>query len=127
MKKTFLCFELEAALFLIPLELVKHILPGKDDGGRVIYGGREVCLFDLCRLWGGRTGDCGKYMILLNREENLYGFRVDEILGIFELEPTALKEIPQEALGRDGSGLKRAAHMEQLDSWAFVIEPGPFL
>lgn len=128
MKKTFLCFELEAALFLIPIELVKHILPGKeDDGSQVIYGGNEVCVFELCRLWGGNTGNCGKYMILLNREKSLYGFRVDEVLGIYEIGSTALMEIPKEALGREDSGLKRAAYMESLDSWAFAIEPGSFL
>lgn len=128
MINTFLCFELEAALFLIPLELVKHILPGKeDDGGRVIYGGNEVCLFDLCSLWGGSAGVFGKYMILLNREDCLYGFRADEIMGIFELDVSGLKEIPEEVTEENGSRLRRAAYIESLDAWAFVIETSIFL
>ena len=128
MIKTFLCFELEAALFLIPLELVKHILPGKaDGGGKAAYGGREVCYVDLSRLWGGNAGVCGKYMILLNREDCLYGFRADEIMGLFELETAVLKEIPEEVTGGNGSRLRRAAYVESLDAWAFVIEPDLFL
>lgn len=128
MIKTFLCFELEAALFLIPLELVKHILPGKaDEGGKAVYGGNEVCLFELCRLWGGNAGVCGKYMILLSREDCFYGFRADEIMGIFELEDAVLKEMPEEVTGGNGSRLRRAAYVESLDEWAFVIEPDLFL
>ena len=38
MGETFLCFEIEAALFLIPLELVKHIIPGNN--------GEEMCIRD---------------------------------------------------------------------------------
>lgn len=127
MVKTYLCFEVEAALFLIPLELVKHILPGKaDEGGKAAYGGHEVCLFDLCRLWGGNAGACGKYLILLNREGCLCGFRADEVMGIFELEAAALKEMPEEVTGGNGSRLRRAVYLESLDEWAFVIEPGVF-
>ena len=99
MGESFLCFEIEAALFLIPLELVKHIIPGNNGEGPVYYNGSEVRLTGFCRFSDRERAACGRYIVLLNGE----------------------------AIGTDNSCLLKAAYVEELASWAFIVKPDIFL
>ena len=122
MEETFLCFEIEAALFLLPLEQVDHIIPGNDSQESVYYGAKEVRLLGLCRL-SGTGGARGKYVILLNGAGERQGLSADEVRGIYHIPSSMQKDIPTEAIGCDNSCLIKAAYVNELDSWAFIVKP----
>ena len=127
MEETFLCFEIEAALFLIPLELVKHIIPGNNGEGPVYYNGSEVRLSGFCRFSDRERAACGRYIVLLNGTEEDQGFSADEVRGIYTVSQGRQKDIPGEAIGTDNSCLLKAAYVEELASWAFIVKPDIFL
>lgn len=122
MEDTFLCFEIEAALFLLSLECVNHIIPGDDgESGFVSYNAQNARLVDFGILSG--VNRHRKYVVLLNAGEEFLGIPADEIKGIFEISSDKMLKIPKEAVSRRNSFLEQAVHMESLNSWAFIVKP----
>lgn len=123
MEETFLCFESDAALFLVPLALVYRIVPGKartEDG--FWDGDIEIPVTEAHRLWGKEGAGDGEYIVLLNGNDGLYGLLVSNVLGVYLVDSREEKEIPAEARGEHNAWLKKAVYLETLDRWAFILE-----
>lgn len=126
MEETYLCFESDAALFLLPLGLVSHILPGKARTGRMAADedqDPEIPVIAACRLWGkGADAAGGAYMVLLQKDGRHKGLLVANVLGVYPADPRKEKEIPQEARGEQNIWLKKAVYLDQLDRWAYILD-----
>lgn len=68
-----------------------------------------------------------RYIVLLNGTEEDQGFSADEVRGIYTVSQGRQKDIPGEAIGTDNSCLLKAAYVEELASWAFIVKPDIFL
>ena len=123
MEETFLCFESDAALFLVPLGLVYHIAPGKARSGSVYMDkDAEVPVIPACRLWGGKDSGDGEYIVLLYGTDGLQGLLVPNVLGVYPVDSREGLKIPEEARGEHNLCLKKAVFLKALDRWAFILD-----
>lgn len=127
MIETFLCFESEDHLFLVPLTFVRHILPGNEETeGLISFGGREVKTFDIASPQKGeRSGR--EYVIVLRTEAGEAAVRADGVAGVIEIPDDKLYPLPQEVIGEKNDFLTRAAFVSLRDSWAFEADMERFL
>lgn len=123
MEETFLCFEAEATLFLMPLPLVRHIVAGeKRRNGQIIYDGNEVRTVGFARLWDRQAREDGEYAVLVQGSPELWGLSVQAVSGVYEIDAQKQCEIPAAAKGKDNAFLARAVFIEDLDRWAFTVD-----
>ena len=123
MEETFLCFESDAALFLVPLGLIYHIAPGNARTGSIYMDkDMEVPVMAACRLWGKEDGGDGEYIVLLNGNDGLVGLLVPNVLGVYPVDAQDGLKIPEDARGECNLCLKKAVFLEALDRWAFMLD-----
>lgn len=123
MEEKFLCFESDAALFLVPLGLIYHIAPGKARIGSIYMDkDAEVPVTPARRLWGKEGGGDGEYIVLLHGTDGLQGLLVPNVLGVYPVDSMDELEIPDEARGEHNTCLKKAVFLEELDRWAFMLD-----
>lgn len=124
MEQNFVCFQLKVALFLIPLEAVFHIIPGRLKAGEPLrFFNQEVDAVNFSRLWDPWAASIGKYTILLREGDDPFGILTDEISGVFDLSRSKLFDLPQETRSPCNSFIQGAVYLEPLDSWAFLVDP----
>lgn len=123
MEETYLCFESDAALFLIPLGLVYHIVPGKARAGLAAADGDpEIPVMAASLLWGKEEAGEGNYIVLLQKDGSLQGLSVSDVLGVYLSDPRNEKEIPLEARGEQNVCLKKAVYLDKPGRWAFILD-----
>lgn len=123
MEETFLCFESDRALFLVPLGLVSRIVPGRARAdGRASDEESGIPVMAAGALWGSGDDGCGDYTVLLQEGGRLRGLSVSNVLGVYPVDPLTEKEIPPEARGEQNAWLKRAVYLKDLDRWAFILD-----
>ena len=123
MAETFLCFEVETSLFLIPLSAVFHIVPGVcDEEGMVAFKGQRIESRDLYALMTGTSSRERSYAVLMQTGGQYSGLYADQIAGVYELPDGMIFAMPEEVRGEKNGFLKAAAYVETLKSWAFLID-----
>ena len=123
MTETFLCFEVESSLFLIPLSEVFHIVPGVCDGeGKIAFRGQKIESYDLYALMTGTGPGERSYAVLMQTGGQYSGLYADQIAGVYELPDRMKFAVPKEVCGEKNGFLKEAAYVEVLKSWAFLID-----
>lgn len=115
MEQNYLCFQAKVTLFLIPLETVYHILPGRQNV--------QVTAVNFARLWDPDAPFVGKYTILLKEGESSVGILTDEIFGVLELSRAPRLALPPSVRSRGNSFIRSAVYLEQMASWAFLVDP----
>lgn len=127
MIETFLCFESEDHLFLVPLMFVRHILPGNVEAeGQITFEGREVEVCDLASRWG-QERNRREYVVVLRMGAEEAAVSADQVAGVVEIPNDKLYPLPQEAVGETNDFLTQAAYVGTMDSWAFVADMERFL
>lgn len=125
MKEPFLCVKSKSAPFLIPLPMVRHILPEtmrKD--GTVLFEGEDIRTVDLSRLWQEESTGSEAYVVLLHHGLGLFGVAVMDVPGVFEISGEDQMEIPGAARGAGNAWIRKAAYIDSLDLWAFCVDDG---
>lgn len=122
MEEQFLCVRSKATPFLIPLPLVRHIVPGTGKTKEtVLFEDQEIRSVDFSRLWGEEeTGD-RVYTVLLRHNLRLYGVAVSNVLGVCEILPEEQRAIPEAARGAGNAFIRTAVYVDALEAWAFCV------
>lgn len=123
MEETYLCFEAESSLFLLPLNLVYHIVSGRcDEEGIIEFEDEKAEVFDIYGLLTGVRGREREYAVLMNDKGRCFGLMADSVAGIFTVSDAMCFAVPEEALGAENRFLKNAVYIESLKSWAFLVD-----
>lgn len=122
-KKQFLCVRSKATPFLIPLALVRHIVPGTGKTkGNVLFEDQEIRVTDFCRLWGEEETEERVYTVLLHHSLGLYGLAVSNVLGVCEISAQEQMAIPEAARGAGNAFIRTAVYADALKGWAFCVD-----
>lgn len=120
----FLCFKEKAALFLIPLQAVSHVVPAPQEAEESAPQEElKPQAVPFARLWGEEDKEPGRYGVVLAEEGRQAVFLADEVLGVAELPEDGVKALPDEVRSSKNSFIRGMVYIEPLDGWGFVTEP----
>lgn len=123
MREQFLCVRSKATPFLIPLPLVRHIVPGTGRAkGTVLFENQEIRVIDFCRLWGEEESGERVYTVLLHHNLGLCGVAVSNVWGVREIPAEEQMVIPEAARGTGNAFIRTAVYAADLEAWAFCVD-----
>ena len=123
MEIPFLCFKAQAALFLIPLQAVKHVIPAPQEILEPAVPDESEAVVSFSVLWGQNDAEPARYGVVLEANGMQKTFLADDVAGVLELPEQAMKKLPDEVRSSRNSFIKGMIYIEPLDGWGFVTEP----
>ena len=128
MIETYMGYNVNPYLFLIPIREIRHIMPSACGDGWSTYSDKKIRTLDLRRLTrpDALSGCAGQneeiHTLILEKDGDLFGVSGGYAFGVMEVSDDSWKTIPSKLVKDLGRCLSAGVFLQTQGQWAYRID-----